>query len=160
MLHQNHIHSPSVKLWSLFTPFLSNTRTNAPGIIWPTPWRMPPWEHSQFSSPRILRFCNYRFQGTLKASQGCSNTQSLFNMINIPSDNNIRNLLDPVPPQAIFPLFSTTVNAWGLTRMPCIENPCTVIWGILPMENLFALSSITYSTPQCMSSANLMSDYW
>lgn len=52
-----------------------------------------------------------QFQGTLKASQGCSNTQSLFGMVNIPSDNHIRNLLDPVPPQVVFPLFSTTVNA-------------------------------------------------
>ena len=51
-----------------------------------------------------------QFQSTLKASQGCSNTQTLFGMANIPSDNQIRNLLDPVSPKAIFPLFSTTVN--------------------------------------------------
>jgi len=51
------------------------------------------------------------FQRTMKASQGCSNTQSLFGMANIPSDNQIRNLLDPVSPKAIFPIFSYTVSA-------------------------------------------------
>ncbi len=52
-----------------------------------------------------------QFQRTLKASQGCSNTQTLFGMATIPSDNQIRNLLDPVPPKAIFPVFSYAVNA-------------------------------------------------
>jgi hypothetical protein len=51
------------------------------------------------------------FQRTMKASQGCSNTQSLFGMANIPSDNPIRNLLDPVSPKAIFPIFSYAVSA-------------------------------------------------
>jgi hypothetical protein len=36
------------------------------------------------------------FQRTLEKAKGCSNAQTLFNMINIPSDNHIRNLLDPV----------------------------------------------------------------
>jgi len=50
------------------------------------------------------------FQRTLKASQGCSNTQTLFGMANIPSDNQVRNLLDPVPPKTVFPLFYYAVN--------------------------------------------------
>jgi hypothetical protein len=36
------------------------------------------------------------FQRMLEKAKGCSNAQTLFNMINIPSDNQIRNLLDPV----------------------------------------------------------------
>jgi len=50
------------------------------------------------------------FQRTMKASQGCSNAQTLFSMENIPSDNQIRNLLDPVSPKVVFPVFSYAVN--------------------------------------------------
>lgn len=51
------------------------------------------------------------FQRTMNVSQGCSNAQSLFGMIKIPSDNQIRNLLDPVSPKNVFPVFSYVVNA-------------------------------------------------
>ena len=44
------------------------------------------------------------FQRNLEVSQGCSNAQSLFGMTRTPSDNHIRNLLDPVPPGTVFPL--------------------------------------------------------
>jgi len=36
------------------------------------------------------------FQRMLEKAKGCSNVQTLFNMVKIPSDNHIRNLLDPV----------------------------------------------------------------
>jgi hypothetical protein len=42
----------------------------------------------------------------MAVAQGGSNAQSLFGMTRIPSENHIRNLLDPVPPQTMFPLFS------------------------------------------------------
>jgi hypothetical protein len=50
-------------------------------------------------------------QRNLDVTQGCSNALSLFGMRQIPSDNQIRNLLDPVPPERVFPLFSTAVDA-------------------------------------------------
>jgi hypothetical protein len=56
------------------------------------------------------------FQCTLEVAKGCSNAQRLFGMTRIPSDNQIRNLLDPVPPSTVFPLFSYAVEAlqeWG-----------------------------------------------
>ena len=37
--------------------------------------------------------------------------QSLFQMTQIPSDNHIRNLLDPVAPNTVFPIFSYAVDA-------------------------------------------------
>jgi hypothetical protein len=46
------------------------------------------------------------FQRTMAVAQGGSNAQSLFGMTRIPSDNHIRNLLDPVPPHTMFPLFT------------------------------------------------------
>jgi hypothetical protein len=36
---------------------------------------------------------------------GRNNAQSLFGVHQIPSDNQIRNLLDPVPPETVFSLF-------------------------------------------------------
>jgi hypothetical protein len=51
------------------------------------------------------------FQRTLEVTTGCSNAHSLFRMAQIPSDNHIRNLLDPVPPSTVFPVFSYAVEA-------------------------------------------------
>lgn len=45
------------------------------------------------------------YQRTMKGSKGKSNTQSLFGIHRIPSDNQIRNLLDAVKPEEIFPVF-------------------------------------------------------
>jgi hypothetical protein len=43
-------------------------------------------------------------------TKGCSNAQSLFGMTRTPSDNQIRNLLDPVAPSTLFPIFSYAVD--------------------------------------------------
>jgi hypothetical protein len=50
-------------------------------------------------------------QRNLEVTQGCSNARSLFAMTRTPSDNHIRNLLDPVPPVTVFPVFSYAVDA-------------------------------------------------
>ena len=50
-------------------------------------------------------------QRNLEVMQGCSNARSLFAMTRTPSDNHIRNLLDPVPPATVFPVFSYAVDA-------------------------------------------------
>jgi hypothetical protein len=47
----------------------------------------------------------------MKVAQGCSNAQSRFGMTRIPSDNHIRNLLDPIPPHTMFPIFSYALDA-------------------------------------------------
>ena len=51
------------------------------------------------------------FQRNLEVTQGCSNARSLFGMTRTPSDNHIRNLLDPVPPGTVFPLFAYALDA-------------------------------------------------
>jgi hypothetical protein len=51
------------------------------------------------------------FQRTLQAAKGCNNALTLFGVTQIPSDNQIRNLLDPVPPSALLPVFATVVEA-------------------------------------------------
>ena len=47
----------------------------------------------------------------LARGRGNSNCQTLFQMARIPTDNCIRALLDPVPPQQLFPMFSRTLAA-------------------------------------------------
>ncbi len=49
-------------------------------------------------------------QRNLEVTQGCSNARSLFGMTQTPSDNHIRNLLDPVPASTMFPVFSHAVD--------------------------------------------------
>ena len=51
------------------------------------------------------------FQRTMEVTKGRSNAQSLFGMTRTPSDNHIRNLLDPVPPDTVFAVFSYALDA-------------------------------------------------
>jgi hypothetical protein len=51
------------------------------------------------------------FQRTLQVAKGCNNALSLFGITQIPSANQVRNLLDPVPPSALLPMFATVVEA-------------------------------------------------
>lgn len=50
-------------------------------------------------------------QTALARGRGTSNCQTLFQMERIPTDNCIRGLLDPVPPQQLFPMFSLNLAA-------------------------------------------------
>jgi hypothetical protein len=50
-------------------------------------------------------------QTALERGRGTSNCQTLFEMARIPTDNCIRSLLDPVPPQQLFPMFSDMLAA-------------------------------------------------
>ncbi|MEM6716801.1 MAG: ISNCY family transposase, partial [Cyanobacteria bacterium P01_C01_bin.147] len=45
------------------------------------------------------------YQRMMEGSKGRSNVQSLFGVHQIPSDNQIRNLLDAVKPEHVFPVF-------------------------------------------------------
>ncbi len=44
-------------------------------------------------------------QRTMEQNKGRSNAESLFGIERVPSDNQIRNLLDPVAPNYLFPVF-------------------------------------------------------
>jgi hypothetical protein len=45
------------------------------------------------------------YQRMMEGSKGKSNAQSLFGVHQIPCDNHIRDLLDPVKPEQVFPVF-------------------------------------------------------
>lgn len=50
------------------------------------------------------------YQRTMEQTKGRSNAQSLFGVHKIPTDNHIRDLLDPVKPEEIFPVFETILE--------------------------------------------------
>lgn len=50
------------------------------------------------------------FQDAMHKTKGISNAQTLFGMEKIPSDNHIRNSLDPVHPSQLFPMFSYIID--------------------------------------------------
>lgn len=60
------------------------------------------------------------FQRTMELAKGNSNAQTLFGMLKIPCDNQIRNLLDGVPPSALFELFAWILD--GLKRLGYLDN--------------------------------------
>ena len=50
-------------------------------------------------------------QKTMQRAQGQSNAQSLFHLEEIPSDNHIRQTLDPVPPDKLFPCYDAVFES-------------------------------------------------
>lgn len=56
-------------------------------------------------------------QQTLRQAKGRSNAERLFGMTHIPCDNQIRTLLDPVPPDRLFPMFATITQALTATGL-------------------------------------------
>ncbi len=50
------------------------------------------------------------FQNSMQKKKGKNNAQSLFGVLNIPSDNQIRNLLDEVEPAYVSPVFTYIFN--------------------------------------------------
>ncbi len=50
------------------------------------------------------------YQISMKKMKGKSNAESLFKISEIPTDNQIRNILDPIPPKNLYPIFSNCFN--------------------------------------------------
>ena len=50
------------------------------------------------------------FQRTLQVAKGCNNALTLFGLKQIPTDRQTRNLLDPVAPGAVLPVFAAVVE--------------------------------------------------
>lgn len=71
------------------------------------------------------------FQKGMMDAKGSSNCQTLFGMKEIPSDAQIRNVLDSIPPEQIFPVFNrltTMMNDDGiLDDFRCINNDLLLV---------------------------------
>jgi len=90
-------------------------------------------------SPSFLEF-----QRNMELAKGRSNASTLFKMTEIPSDNHIRNLLDPVPPKEFFPLFARIID--GLYDLDYLESYRSINGTLLvPMDG----TQYFYSTKIC-----------
>jgi hypothetical protein len=80
-------------------------------------------------------------QRVVQRHHGRNNTQSLFGVARIPSDNQIRNLLDPLPPERLFPLFGT---CWQILETAGILTS----FQVLGQQSLIALDGTQYFSSQ------------
>jgi hypothetical protein len=80
-------------------------------------------------------------QRTMQLSKGKSNAQSLFEMEQIPSDNHIRQTLDSVSPQAIFPCYDVALES--LRQSGQLES-----WRVLDNKLLIAVDGTWYHSSQ------------
>jgi hypothetical protein len=80
-------------------------------------------------------------QKTMQQARGQSNAQSLFHLEQIPSDNHIRQMLDPVPPETLFPCYDAVLAS--LRQEGHLEN-----WRALRQTLLIALDGTWYYSSQ------------
>ena len=80
-------------------------------------------------------------QKTLQQAKGRSNAQSLFQVEQIPCDNHIRQTLDPVPPEELFPLYDEVFES--LQEAGCLES-----WRAVHDTTLLALDGTWYHSSQ------------
>ena len=94
-------------------------------------------------------------QRTLQVTKGCNNTQTLFGLAQIPSDNHIRNLLDGVPPANFFQFFpllrmgSMRQGTWLFT----VQSAAICWWRWMVPSILFRQRSI--ATNAALSSTKM-----
>ena len=86
-------------------------------------------------------------QKTVEQTKGRSNAQSLFHIEQIPCDNHIRQTLDPVPPEKLFPLYDQVFQA--LRQKGVLEN-YRAVHDTLPI----ALDGTWYNSSQKLSCQN------
>ena len=88
------------------------------------------------------------YQVRMQCRLGKNNAQTLFGVHQIPSDNQIRNLLDPVPPETLFPPFAEISEGWYRTgflqSFGSIGNT-----RLVAMDGTESFSSQKISCPQC-----------
>ncbi len=86
-------------------------------------------------------------QQTLRQAKGRSNAEQLFGITQIPCDNQIRTLLDPVPPAQFFPMFASITQA--LTAAGVVET-----FRAVDDTLLIALDGTQYFSSQRISCRN------
>ena len=91
-------------------------------------------------------------QTALARGRGTSNCQTLFAMHKTPTDNHIRTMLDPVPPETLFPMFDATLAALeyggGLTAFRRLGDHV-----LIALDGTEYFCSQKLSCPSCSSRA-------
>lgn len=86
----------------------------------------------------------------MEGSKGQSNAQSLFGVHQIPSDNHIRDLLDPVQPESVFPVFEAILRVLEQTgQLAGFRSFADTLLVALDGTEYFGSSQI--HCPQCSS---------
>ena len=80
-------------------------------------------------------------QKTMQQAKGQSNAQSLFHLEQIPCDNHIRQMLDPVPPEKLFPCYDQVFES--LRQAGHLES-----WRVFQDKLLIALDGTWYYSSQ------------
>ena len=93
-------------------------------------------------SPSLLDY-----QRRMQRRLGRNNAQSLFGVHQIPSDNQIRNLLDSVPPETLFPVFAEISD--GLYHRGYLQ----------PFQSIFNTFLVTFDGTEYFSSQKLGCDH-
>ena len=88
------------------------------------------------------------YQRMMEGSKGKSNAQSLFGVHQIPSDNHIRDLLDPVKPEQVFPVFEEILQVLEqqgqLTSFRSFADTL-----LIALDGTEYFSSLQIHCPQC-----------
>ena len=95
------------------------------------------------------------YQRTMEQTRGQSNAQTLLGMSQIPTDNCVRTMLDPVAPAHLFPLFTQIFEALSASghidpfRVP-LDSPASGLGQLLiALDGTTYHSSPTIHCPQC-----------
>ena len=100
-------------------------------------------------------------QRSLEEGRSTSNCQSLFGIANIPTDNHIRAMLDPVPPSALQPCFDQALAALrsggGLSAFHRLDGRT-----LIALDGTEYFCSQKLGCPQCLTRkrANGKTDYY
>ena len=88
------------------------------------------------------------YQVRMQKARGRNNAASLFGVHQIPSDQQVRNLLDPVPPEHLAPLLMDTVD--GLYRLGALQTHRALVGGfLLALDGTQYFASHAISCPSC-----------
>lgn len=90
------------------------------------------------------------FQRSMELNKGNNNGRTLFGIDSIPSDNQIRNILDPVSPEHLSPVFDTIKNL--LQEKKVLEGYRSFNNTLLiPLDGTYFFSSGAIHCPSCSS---------
>lgn len=88
------------------------------------------------------------YQRTMEQSKGRSNAQTLFGIHKVPSDNHIRDLLDAVKPEYVFPVFEAIFEGLeGAGQLSKFRSFADTLLMALDGTEYFSFSQIT--CPHC-----------
>ena len=88
------------------------------------------------------------FQRSMQEAKGINNAWTLFGIEEIPSDNQIRNILDKVPPEKIFPIFPHILES--LIRLEQLKGYREINGNLLmPLDATRYYSSKNVHCDQC-----------